>query len=726
MATAVPMSQAAGSTLKQRLARAERMNRLKSLALILPLLAFLVLTFLVPIAALLYKSVSNPEVVRSLPLTVEAISAWDGKSLPADAVYKALSQDLAEARRNQTIGDLSKRLNMELAGYRSLMAKTARKLPFKEEPASYKDAMEQLDERWGDPAYWQVIRRNASSYTPYYLLAALDHRIDDLGEVARATPDQAIYLDIFARTFWMGAVITVICLLLAYPLAYLLANLPTRKSNLLMILVLLPFWTSILVRVAAWIVLLQSGGLINGALLKLGLIDQPLQLVFNRTGVYIAMVHIMLPFMILPIYSVMKGISPSYMRAAISLGCHPFASFWRVYFPQTVAGVGAGCLLVFILSIGYYITPALLGSPNDQMVSYFVAFYTNSTINWGMATALGGLLLLATLVLYVVYSCWWAQPPAPGIEGLPRRPTDSPLPSEKRLPGGRGEGDPHETHWRASHAESLHVPGRAPVVLLPAHPLRPGTAVPGTAGAGHRAAVVQLRHFPGLPAARFSLRWYADFFQSAEWMRSLTNSMIVAPAATLLAMVFGTLAAIGLTRGEFRGKALVMSLMISPMVVPVVIIGVASYLFFAPLGLGNSYLSLIVVHAVLGVPFVIITVSATLQGFNYNLVRAAASLGAPPLTTFFRVTLPLIAPGVISGALFAFATSFDEVVVTLFLAGPEQATLPRQMFSGIRENLSPTIAAAATLLIGFSVLLLLTLEWLRGRSEKMRTAQPGG
>ena len=201
-------------------------------------------------------------------------------------------------------------------------------------------------------------------------------------------------------------------------------------------------------------------------------------------------------------------------------------------------------------------------------------------------------------------------------------------------------------------------------------------------------------------------------------------AMIVAPAATFLAMVFGTLASIGLTRGEFRGKALVMSLLISPMVVPVVIIGVASYLFFAPLGLGNSYLSLILVHAVLGVPFVIITVSATLQGFNYNLVRAAASLGAPPLTTFFKVTLPLIAPGVISGALFAFATSFDEVVVTLFLAGPEQATLPRQMFSGIRENLSPTIAAAATLLIGFSIVLLLVLEWLRGRSERLRTSMP--
>jgi len=224
------------------------------------------------------------------------------------------------------------------------------------------------------------------------------------------------------------------------------------------------------------------------------------------------------------------------------------------------------------------------------------------------------------------------------------------------------------------------------------------------------------------PLNGFSTRWYAEFFGSAEWMRSLRNSLIVAPVATLLAMVLGTLAAIGLTRGQFRGKQLIMSLVISPMVVPVVIVGVASYLCFAPLGLGNSYLSLILVHAVLGVPFVIITVSATLQGFNYSLVLAAANLGASPVTTFFRVTLPLIAPGVISGALFAFATSFDEVVVTLFLAGPEQATLPRQMFSGIRENLSPTIAAAATLLIGFSVLLLLALEWLRGRSERLRTA----
>ena len=403
MAIAVPLNEGASPTLKQKLKRAERVNRWKAQALIAPLVLFLLLVFLVPIVALLYKSVGNPEVVGGMPRTVTAIASWDGRGLPAEPVYKAASEDLAEARKNQTLGDLSKRLNMELAGYRSLLTKTARALPFASEPASYKEALEGLDERWGDPAYWQAVKRNTSSITPYYLLAAVDHRIDDLGELAPATPDQAIYLDIFARTFWMGLVITVICLLLAYPLAYLLANLPSRQSNLLMILVLLPFWTSILVRVAAWIVLLQSGGLINSALLAMGIIDKPLELVFNRTGVYISMVHILLPFMILPLYSVMQAVPPTYLRAAVSLGSPPLAAFFRVYVPQTYAGIGAGALLVFILSIGYYVTPALLGGPDDQMLSYYIAQYTNVNVNWGMASALGALLLAATLVLYAVY-----------------------------------------------------------------------------------------------------------------------------------------------------------------------------------------------------------------------------------------------------------------------------------------------------------------------------------
>jgi putative spermidine/putrescine transport system permease protein len=224
------------------------------------------------------------------------------------------------------------------------------------------------------------------------------------------------------------------------------------------------------------------------------------------------------------------------------------------------------------------------------------------------------------------------------------------------------------------------------------------------------------------PIPGWSLRWYQNLVASDEWRMAAKNSFIVAPSATLLATVLGTVAAIGLTKANFRGKALLMAILISPMIVPVVVVGVGMYLFFAPLGLANTYIGLIMAHASLGVPFVVTTVVATLQGFNYNLVRASISLGANPVTTFFRITLPVIAPGVISGALFAFATSFDEVVVTLFLAGADQTTLPRQMFTGIRENISPTIAALATILIIFSTSLLLALEWLRGRNAARAVA----
>ena len=220
------------------------------------------------------------------------------------------------------------------------------------------------------------------------------------------------------------------------------------------------------------------------------------------------------------------------------------------------------------------------------------------------------------------------------------------------------------------------------------------------------------------PIQGFSLRWYESLLNSPSWMLGLKNTLIVAPIATFIAMVLGTLAALGFNHANFRGKAFLMSLLISPMVVPVVIVGVAAYLFFAPLGLANNLLLLILMHAVLGVPFVVITVLATLEGFNQNLYKAALSLGASPMRAFFKVTLPIIAPGVISGGLFAFGTSFDEVVMTLFIAGPDQYTIPRVMFSGIRENLSPAIAAVATLLILCSIVMLLTLEWLRGRAAR--------
>jgi len=390
-------------SLKAQLRRAERVKKLKFGALILPLALFLLLTFVWPIAALLKRSVDNPEVVAAFPATSALLRGWDGKELPSDAVYDAFAGEVDQIKGTPVFASAAKRLNMELPGFRTLMMRSAKAMPVA--PGnSARAALIDADERWGEVATWQYLARNASPYTARYLLASVDRKYDDSGNIVAADDDEAIYVKVLTRTFGMSAVVTAVCLLLGFPLAYMMATQPAKIANTLLIFVLLPFWTSILVRVAAWIVLLQTEGLVNQALMGLGITDHPLQLVFNSTGVYIAMVHILLPFMILPLYSVMKGISPTYVRAALSLGCPPFRSFWKVYFPQALPGVGAGCLLVFILCMGYYITPALLGSPKEQMASYFVAFYTNQTINWGMAAALSAILFVATLLLYMVYT----------------------------------------------------------------------------------------------------------------------------------------------------------------------------------------------------------------------------------------------------------------------------------------------------------------------------------
>lgn len=404
-------SGASTATLKRELKAAHARKRLTALLLIAPLAIFLLLIFVVPIAALLTRAVQNPEVAAALPKTAAQLSHWDRKSEPPVGAYAALAADLSATQDGQILGSLERRLNVEVPGFHSLISKTANALPFTDDdnpsstltPEQTRAKLIDLDRRWGDARYWRAIAKNGSRYSPFYLLAALDHREDAFGHIEKTDPDQRIYLHVFSRTFVIGAVVTLAALLLGYPLAYWISTLSERRANLVMIFVLIPFWTSILVRVAAWIVILQTEGLVNRTLHGLGLIQAPIELLFNRTGVYISMTHILLPFMILPLYSVMKSIPPTYQRAAVSLGSHPFAAFWRVYVPQTYPGVGAGALLVFILAIGYYITPALLGGPNDQMVSYYVAYFTNVTINWGMACALGGLLLAATLVLYAVY-----------------------------------------------------------------------------------------------------------------------------------------------------------------------------------------------------------------------------------------------------------------------------------------------------------------------------------
>jgi putative spermidine/putrescine transport system permease protein len=404
IAMAHTLSQVPGSLARQ-LKRVELRKRAFAISLTLPLLLFLVITFLVPIGALLVRSVENPEVANTLGHTARVLSDWNRTSAPPDAAYAALVEDLSAIQEQSDAGALARRLNSEVSGARSLIMATYRALPLDKglSPAQTRERLLALDARWGDLSYWQAIAKNGSRWTPDYLLASVDLQRDVQGNIGKVDDQSAAFSKILIRTFQISAVVTLFCLLLGYPLAYWLSTLPARKANMLMILVLVPFWTSILVRVAAWIVLLQSNGLVNRSLMGIGLIDDPLPLLFNRLGVVIAMVHILLPFMILPLYSVMKSVPTTYLRAAISLGSSPLAAFFRVYVPQTWPGVGAGGLLVFILSIGYYVTPALLGGADDQMLSYYIAQYTNVNVNWGMACALGAVLLTATLVLYALY-----------------------------------------------------------------------------------------------------------------------------------------------------------------------------------------------------------------------------------------------------------------------------------------------------------------------------------
>ncbi len=394
-----------GLPLKARLRRAERRRKIKAAGLVAPLFLFLLITFIVPILLLLYRAIDNPELLQVLPHTAKAISAWDGVDLPGEPVFAALSTDLRRARKDRTVGKAAKRLNYDITGFRTLVLKTARKISkLKTKPTAYRDTFIGFDKRWGELRYWASLKRAAAPYTDFYLLSAIDRERNSTGNIVRVPAERALYLNVFFRTFWMSLIVTLWCLILGYPVAWMLATLPVRIGNLLLILVLLPFWTSLLVRTASWIIVLQKEGIINETLIFLRLIPEPLQLVFNRFGVYVAMVHILLPFMILPLYSVMKNISPSYMRAASSLGANPIVAFWKVYVPQSLPGISAGCLLVYILAMGYYITPALVGGPRDQMLSYFIAFFTNNTINWGMAAGLAVLLLSATLLLYIVFN----------------------------------------------------------------------------------------------------------------------------------------------------------------------------------------------------------------------------------------------------------------------------------------------------------------------------------
>ena len=385
-------------------ANSPRRERLRAIGLVLPLLLIVGVTFVAPLATMLLRSVHDPVVADALPETLASLNEWAGEELPAEAAFEAVARELMVAREERTLGQVAGRVNRVESGLRSVFTRSARELRGVTE-GPWREVMVAIDPAWAEPETWHAIRATGQRFTARHYLNAVDMRQLPDGSVARQPEERRIYLPLLWRTLIVSAGITFLCLLLGYPIAHLIAHAPPRRASVLLALVLVPFWTSLLVRTTAWIVLLQTQGVINDLLVTIGLIgdDGRLAMIYNMTGTIIAMTHVLLPFMVLPLYSVMRGIPGRYMDAAASLGATPAQAFRRVYWPQTLPGVGAGSLLVFILSIGYYITPALVGGSSGQLISNMVAYHMQTSLNWGLAGALGGILLAGVLALYLVY-----------------------------------------------------------------------------------------------------------------------------------------------------------------------------------------------------------------------------------------------------------------------------------------------------------------------------------
>lgn len=395
-----------GTPLKTSLARALRRQKLRAVMLVAPLLIFILVSFIIPIVDMLFRSVENSMVSEILPRSTALLADWDADSgeLPSEEVFAAMVADLKEGRKNRTITRVGQRLNYEESGMSSLFRSSGRKARRIDE-GPYKEALIKINKDWGDVDTWRVIKQFSPEYTPGYFLAAVDAERKPDGGIAMQPEDERIYLALFGRTLRLSLMITGLTLLLGFPIAYLMATLPTKTSNLLLIFVLLPFWTSLLVRTTAWIALLQQQGVINEFMVAVGIVDTDNRpaMIHNEFGSLVAMTHILLPFMVLPLFSVMKTIPPSYVRAAVSLGAHPWLAFWKIYFPNTVPGIGAGAILVFILSIGYYITPELVGGTTGTFISNRIAYHISSSLNWGLAAALGVILLGVVIALYLLY-----------------------------------------------------------------------------------------------------------------------------------------------------------------------------------------------------------------------------------------------------------------------------------------------------------------------------------
>lgn len=356
---------------------------------------------------MLYKGIYDPSISQFIPNTIEKTGQWKTTKtpLPNDEIYQTLAHELKHLATTKKIGQFAQHFNHLLPQSGQIIKKTGRELKninF-ETIKQYQLLLSNIDLFWQKPAVWQHIKHNTNSWTSRYYLNALDYKVQANGDYQKQKPNQQIYLPTLGKTLWVAFIITWICILLGYPVAYYLTTLKKHRAGFALLFILLPFWTSFLVRTTAWITILQTEGIVNKTLLALHLINQPLELLYNQFAMIIAMVHILLPFMILPLYSVMKNIDHNYIKASYSLGAGYLTSFWRVYLPLSLPGLAAGSLLVFIISLGYYITPALLGGVDGQLISSLIALHMRETNNWELASALSGILLFVVILLYLVF-----------------------------------------------------------------------------------------------------------------------------------------------------------------------------------------------------------------------------------------------------------------------------------------------------------------------------------
>ena len=394
-----------GLPLEVSLRKAERKNKLKAALLVGPLFVFILITYLFPIADMLFRSVDDRMITKLLPKTFIELEKWDGKALPEENVYEALYRDFYPLAIAKESGKLFQRLNYEKSGFSSGLKRTNRKIINFEE-GNFKEQFIEAHKIWNNVEYWVALKNTAPNFSYAKYLKGLDLKLNQDREIIRIEEDRRIHIILWLRTIKVAFWVTIFCFILSYPIAHLLATLPMKYSNLLMICVLLPFWTSLLVRTSSWMVLLQQQGPINDFIVMIGLVsdDSRPELMYNVVGTFVAMTQILLPFMVLPLYSVMKTISPSLMRAGKSLGGTPFVAFRKIYFPLTIPGIGAGSLLVFILAIGYYITPALVGGASGSLISNTIAYHMKSSLDWAFASALGAMLLTGVMVIYWLYN----------------------------------------------------------------------------------------------------------------------------------------------------------------------------------------------------------------------------------------------------------------------------------------------------------------------------------